>query len=110
MEKTKITVELSTALYQQITSYAKHREISASAVVRFALLDYIEKNKIAPSEPAKPVGDTAIGPDGYTKAERDAIVERAKARAASTAERPRELSPTEPKEVRSFDDILSDWH
>ena len=55
MEKTKVTIELSTSLHQQISGYAKSREISVSAIIRFALLDFVEKHKIAPPAPTKPV-------------------------------------------------------
>ena len=82
--KTKITIELSTALHQQIADYAKSREISVSAIVRLALLDYAERNDIPAAKPA---------PNNVRQ----------------TSERPRELSPIKPITEADRQKVMDDW-
>lgn len=104
--KSKLTIMVSPELHQQISGLAKVRHLSVSAVFRLAALDYLEKHKPELPAPSKPTpDDDVVGVDGYTKAQRAAILARAKQRVetsrdAFTAERPRELSP-----IRSFDEI-----
>ena len=110
MSKKRIAFELSEDLYKQIETFAQNFHTNISTLCRQALQAHIDANKakLPPLEPTTPT--EKVGPDGLTSAQRQAKWEaHAAQRDAFTAERPRELSPTEPKEVRSFDDILSDW-
>lgn len=103
-----LTVKLDITLYDWIHTYAIKNDLSVSQVIRHSLRAYTQfgETPAQPSESAKPTpDDDVVGVDGYTKAQRAAILARAKQRAeasrdAFTAERPRELSP-----IRSFDEI-----
>jgi hypothetical protein len=81
--KTKVTIELSTSLHQRIADYAKSREISVSAIIRLALLDYAERNGIPDAKPTPNI--------------------------VSTTERPRELSPRKPMTEIDHAKIVDDW-
>jgi hypothetical protein len=88
--KTKVTIELSTALHQRIADYAKSREISVSAIIRLALLDYAERNGIPDAKPTPNIVSTTERPRKLSRAEMDAAwdEEDAKARAAWLRENP----------------------
>ena len=81
--KTKVTIELSTSLHQRIADYAKSREISVSAIISLALLDYAERNGIPDAKPTPNI--------------------------VRTTERPRELSPRKPMTEIDHAKIVDDW-
>ena len=116
--KTKVTIELSTSLHQRIADYAKSREISVSAIVRLALLDYAERNNIPAAKPTPNiVSQTTEQPRKLSPAEQaalDAEVDR-EARESwlrdknQTTERPRELSPIKPPTKEEMQKAAEDW-
>lgn len=115
--KTKVTIELSTSLHQRIADYAKSREISVSAIVRLALLDYAERNNIPAAKPTPNIVSTPERPRKLSPAEQaalDAEVDR-EAREAwrrdknQTTERPRELSPIKPPTKEEMQKVAEDW-
>jgi post-segregation antitoxin (ccd killing protein) len=116
--KTKVTIELSTSLHQRIADYAKSREISVSAIVRLALLDYAERNNIPAAKPTPNiVSQTTERPRKLSPAEQaalDAEVDR-EARESwlrdknQTTERPRELSPIKPSIKVDMQKAAEDW-
>ena len=71
--KTKVTIELSTSLHQRIADYAKSREISVSAIVRLALLDYAERNNIPDAKPTPNIVSTTERPRKLSPAEQAAL-------------------------------------
>ena len=112
--KTKVTIELSTSLHQRIADYAKSREISVSAIVRLALLDYAERNNIPAAKPTPNIVSTTERPRKLSPAEQaalDAEVDR-EAREAwrnQTTERPRELSPIKQVTKEDMQRVAQEW-
>jgi post-segregation antitoxin (ccd killing protein) len=115
--KTKITIELSTALHQRIADYAKSREISVSAIIRLALLDYAERNEIPDAKPTPNIVSTPERPRKLSPAEQaalDAEVDREaremwRREQHQTTERPRELSPRKPMTEVDHAKVAADW-
>lgn len=115
--KSKITIELSTSLHQRIADYAKSREISVSAIIRLALLDYAERNGIPDAKPTPNIVSTTERPRKLSPTEQaalDAEVDR-EARESwrrdkhQTTERPRELSPSKPMTEEQKRQFEADW-
>ena len=118
MSKQRISFEIPHELYEQLCSYAKGNEMSASAVIRLAARKFVELHKIdvkptqvTPTKPAKPDHDPEVrGADGYTRAEREALY----ARMEQSKDTPWEPPPPVPMQTNTVSpqikrDVLSEW-
>lgn len=116
MSKQRISFAISHDLYAQVCEYAEANEMSASAVIRLAVRKLIQpmQTNIKPAQepPKKDIDPDKVGADGYTNAQREAILAKAKARADSGEPwEPPPPVPIKPNTVRPLSerDILTEW-